>query len=172
MRISILGNSGSGKSTLAHRIAKRFGTPVLDLDTVAWVPGQIAVARPAEAAIGDVRRFCSTHADWVVEGCYASLIAGTFAFGAKLLFLNPGIEQCLANCRTRPWEPHKYTSQAEQNDRLESLLSWVRDYDIRRDDMSLAAHQACFDACAGDKYELTAQVDLSAVMADEFDWLS
>jgi adenylate kinase family enzyme len=171
MRISILGNAGSGKSTLSRGIAERFGMPVLDLDTVAWVPGRIAVARPADAAIADVRRFCSTHLDWVVEGCDASLIAGTFPFGATLLFLNPGIEQCLANCRTRPWEPHKDTSQAEHNDRLESLLSWVRDYEIRRDDMSLAAHRACFDACAGDKYELTEQVDLSAVSADKFDWL-
>ncbi len=41
MRIAILGNSGSGKSTLARRLAAEAFAAVLDLDTVAWEPGEI-----------------------------------------------------------------------------------------------------------------------------------
>src|SRR4051812_34094895 len=87
MRIAVIGNSGSGKSTLAQRLADNVGAAVLDLDTVAWEPGQIAVPRDPAAAMADVEAFCASHRAWVVEGCYASLVAATFAFGPKLLFL-------------------------------------------------------------------------------------
>lgn len=160
MRIAILGNSGSGKSTLARWYAARSGAPLLDLDRVAWEPRQIAVARPVEAAQADVRAFCARHERWVVEGCYASLIEVALTFSPKLLFLNPGEEQCLANCGARPWEAHKYASKQEQDERLEFLLSWVREYYVRDGDMSLAGHRACFDAYSGPKEELTAQVGL------------
>jgi adenylate kinase family enzyme len=74
MRIAILGNSGSGKSTLAAWLSSRSGAVQLDLDSVAWVPGKIAVARPAEDALADVQSFCSSNSHWIVEGCYTSLI--------------------------------------------------------------------------------------------------
>ena len=50
------------------------------------------------------------------------------------------------NCRSRPFEPHKYATAAEQDAHLELLLGWVRDYYTRDGDLSLAAHQALFDA--------------------------
>ena len=53
MRIAILGNSGSGKSTVARSLAARSGAVLLDLDTVAWEPGQIAVARSPQVARDD-----------------------------------------------------------------------------------------------------------------------
>lgn len=157
MRIAILGNSGSGKSTLARSLAERSGAPMLDLDTVAWEPGQIAVARSPEAAQSDVRAFCSSHGQWVVEGCYASLVSVALKFSPRLLFLNPGEEQCLANCRSRPWESHKFASKQEQDEYLEPLLSWVSEYYRREGDMSLSGHRACFDAYSGAKEELTSQ---------------
>jgi adenylate kinase family enzyme len=55
MRLAILGNSGSGKSTLAQWAAKTGGAAYLDLDTVARLPDQVAVARPATAARAEVR---------------------------------------------------------------------------------------------------------------------
>jgi len=72
MRIAILGNSGSGKSTLARWLATRAAVALLDLDTVAWQPGQIAVARSPEVARRDVRAICGKNDGWVVEGCYAT----------------------------------------------------------------------------------------------------
>ena len=74
MCVAILGNSGSGKSTLARWIAGDTYAPLLDLDTVMWEPGKIAVARSPEAERSDLNAFCSAKNHWIVEGCYASLV--------------------------------------------------------------------------------------------------
>jgi adenylate kinase family enzyme len=161
MRVVVLGNSGSGKSTLARWLATREGIPSLDLDTVVWEPGQIAVSQPIADAKNDVATFCSGQASWVVEGCYGSLAEAALAFQSRLIFLNPGMEQCLENCRQRPWEPHKYASKAEQDRHLAFLLSWVREYYSRDGDMSLQAHAACFARHTGPKIELTAPPELT-----------
>jgi adenylate kinase family enzyme len=100
MRFALVGNSGSGKTTLARKLAERGQVALLDLDTVAWEPGKIAVARPTELARADVRKFCSTHRDWVVEGCYAGLIDATFPFQPVLVFLDPGLGRCVEHCRS------------------------------------------------------------------------
>ena len=157
MRIVILGNSGSGKSTLARQLAAPAQTPLLDLDTIVWEPGQIAVARPPLAVHADLDRFCSEHDAWIVEGCYGALAERLLARepGPELIFMNPGEEACLRHCRERPWEPHKYASKEEQDTKLEFLLGWVSDYYRRTDDTSLARHRAIFDACRGPKRELT-----------------
>jgi len=159
MRIAIVGNSGSGKSTLARRLATDSGVTILDLDTVAWEPGKIAVARDADKALADVRDFCSSHGSWIVEGCYASLIKAALKSGPQFLVLDPGLEQCVSNCRSRPWEPHKYSSQEEQDKHLAFLLEWVAEYYSRSDDMSLAAHKALYDSYDGPKQWLSTSND-------------
>ncbi len=67
--------------------------------------------------------------------------------------MNPGEEACLRNCLNRPWEPHKYASRAEQDERLAHLREWVSDYYRRDGDMSLRGHRAIFDAYDGPKRE-------------------
>jgi adenylate kinase family enzyme len=170
MRIAILGNSGSGKSTLARRLVQRMQLRCLDLDTVAWEPDQIAVPRSPHAAADDVRRFCAEHERWVIEGCYASLIRVSFELQPRLVFLNPGEERCLANCRERPWEPHKYPNKAEQDERLPFLLSWVSSYYRRDDDMSLAAHRACFEDYTGRKQEVKSVLSEDIPADQELGW--
>jgi adenylate kinase family enzyme len=171
VRIAVLGNSGSGKSTLARWLAGCAGAALLDLDTVAWQPGKIAVARSPADARADVRRFCEANHPWVVEGCYATLIAVALEFSPRLVFLNPGEAQCLANCRARPWESHKYASQAEQDERLSFLLSWVGEYYRRDGELSLAGHRSCFDHYDGLKRELTEQPQLDPPGAELRSWL-
>jgi len=154
MRIAIIGNAGSGKSTLARELAA--GTvPVLDLDTIVWEPGKIAVPRPRDRVLADLDRYCADHAQWIVEGCYGDLAAHVLVHEPELIFVNPGEAACLARCRARPWEPHKYESKAAQDSMLEHLLTWVSAYYQRDDDMSLARHRALFDAYLGPKRELT-----------------
>ena len=172
MRIALLGNSGSGKSTLARWLAGRAGAPLLDLDTVAWEAGQVAVAREPWAALHEVMLFCTTHEHWVVEGCYANLVAAALPFQPRLLFLDPGEATCLAHCRARPWEPHKYGTKAEQDERLAFLLTWVREYYTREGDLSWRGHRACFDGYAGPKEELAQVPDLAAPPPGVLAWLA
>lgn len=155
MRIAIIGNSGSGKSTLARELVRAHDLVTLDLDTVAWEPDKIAVPRDPRQALAQVRDFCATKARWVVEGCYAGLIRAALPEASLLLFLEPGVQACVANCHSRPWEPHKFKSAQEQDRHFKLLLEWVEAYYQRNDDASLREHQALFNAFAGPKRKLT-----------------
>lgn len=172
MRIAILGNSGSGKSTLASWLAASAGLRVLDLDTIAWEPGQPAVVRPSALAQADVRKFCAAHERWVLEGCYGDLVEAALQFSPMLVFLNPGVESCKAHCRNRPWEPHKYASKQEQDANLGFLLSWVAEYYTRDGPMSLATHRAVFERYPGRKVELQQVPQLDPPDAELLSWLS
>ena len=97
------------------------------------------------------------------KGCYAELARAALAYSPLLLFLDPGVEACLENCRSRPWEPHKYASKREQDERLAFLLDWVRDYDARDGDLSRAAHERLFGAYDGPKQRVTTTVDVARV---------
>ncbi|MDX2220588.1 MAG: NACHT domain-containing protein [Burkholderiales bacterium] len=165
VRIAILGNSGSGKSTLAARLSRELKLATLDLDTVAWVPGQEAVARePAEAA-ALVRAFCLQHERWVMEGCYASLIEVALEADPLLIWLDPGDEVCQAHCRARPWEPHKYSSPAAQERNLAMLLEWVTGYATREGELGRRAHAALFDRCRARKIHWTRAADDALIEA-------
>src|SRR5262245_5899028 len=151
-----MGNSGAGKSTLAARLAREHGLAHLDLDTVAWEPGIAPPRRaPLATSIAALDAFTAEHPRWVIEGCYADLLAPAAARSTLLVFLNPGVDACVAHCRARPWEPHKYATKAEQDANLEMLVTWVRDYETRTDEFSLRSHRALFDGFTGPKRELT-----------------
>ncbi|HUS30667.1 MAG TPA: sigma-70 family RNA polymerase sigma factor [Kofleriaceae bacterium] len=167
-RFLLVGNSGSGKSTLAARLAAREGLPHLDLDTLAWLPTTPPSRRPLADSERDIRAFTDANAAWVIEGCYADLLALVGA-DATLVFLNPGVDACIENARQRPWEPHKYESKAAQDANLEMLIGWIRGYETRTDAMSLAAHRALFDTYAGDKVELTSREAIAAYGARDAD---
>ncbi len=152
--LAILGNSRSGKSTLAQAVAARLGAEVLDLDTVAWQTGEVAVPPAAAAAQADLEAFCGRRAARVVEGCYGDLIATLPHRAPLLVFLEPGEAACIAHCRDRPWEPHNYASRAEQDQRLGYLLEWVSGYCTRGDSMSLHAHRALYEGYPGRKFML------------------
>ncbi len=171
MHIAILGNSGSGKSTLSKWLAESASLAALDLDSIAWELDQPAVARPMAQAAADVARFCNTHPCWVVEGCYGNFIEVVLPFQPLLIFLNPGLENCLANCQNRPWEAHKYASKQEQDANLEFLLNWVAEYYTRNDSLSLAAHRAIFDNYQGRKVELRRAPQLNPPEAEVLAWL-
>jgi adenylate kinase family enzyme len=110
MKVLVFGNSGSGKSTYARAIATREGLAHLDLDSIVWEPGKIAVQRPREAVRASLRSFIDLQAAWVIEGCYDELVRAASAHCTLLVFLNPGMAACLRNNLRRPWEPHKYAS--------------------------------------------------------------
>lgn len=145
-----MGNSGSGKSTLAAQLAGQHGLAVLDLDTIAWASPGVRLQEAESRARLD--EFMNAHERWVVEGCYAGLAGHAATRCTRLIFLDPGVETCQANNRTRPWERHKYPSKAAQDENLEMLQAWVADYYRRDDDYSHAAHLALYERFNGDKH--------------------
>lgn len=153
MKVLVFGNSGSGKSTYAQASAAREGIPHLDLDAIVWEPGQIAVQRSPESVEGSLRSFIDSQAAWVIGGCYGELVRAASAHCTLLVFLNPGMDACLANNLRRPWEPHKYASLELQNTMLSQLQEWVAGYYQRDDAWSYSAHREIFDAFAGPKVE-------------------
>lgn len=152
-RILIFGNSGSGKSTLAKALAGFHRLPYLDLDVIAWEADRPGVRRPHEESLRELMRFVKGADSWVIEGCYSGLLREAARYCSEIIFLNPGIEACVENCRRRPWEPHKYPSREAQDANLQMLLDWVREYETRGDEFSLSAHRALFDAHEGKKVE-------------------
>jgi adenylate kinase family enzyme len=163
-----MGNSGAGKSTLASRLAEREGLRHLDLDTLAWEPETPPRRRPVEASRRDIAEVALAGDRWVIEGCYADLVEMVLPRATLFLFLNPGVDACLANARARPWEPHKYATKQEQDANLAMLLDWIRDYEARTDVFSLSAHRALFDGCDGNKLELTSREAIAAFHAQSF----
>lgn len=157
MRLLIMGNSGSGKSYRARALAAQHGLVHLDLDTIVWEPGQIAVPRAPEQVRAELLAFVNGNVAWVAEGCYGDLVEAALPFCSELVFMNPGREVCLENNRRRPWEPHKYASMEAQQSKLNFLLEWVSGYYERDDAMSYACHRRVFDGFDGNKTEVTAQ---------------
>jgi adenylate kinase family enzyme len=167
LRLLIFGNSGAGKSTLALRLAHEHAIAHLDLDTLAWLPGAPPRRRPLAEAGADIDAFIDANArsGWVIEGCYTDLLQHAAHHCTRMIFLNPGIEACVANCRARPWEPHKYPSREAQDANLPMLLDWVRDYATRSDTFSLAAHRALFEAFSGARHEIDRVLPVDEVIA-------
>lgn len=131
-----------------------------------WQPGQVAVQRPAQAVLADLDAFLGSNDRWVIEGCYGELVEAAAAHCTELVFLNPGLETCLAHNRQRPWEPHKYASKAQQDAMLDTLQQWVAGYYERDDAWSYRAHRRLFDGFAGPKTELRDAVGWSGPGGD------
>ncbi len=150
-RILIFGNSGAGKSTLAKAIAREAGLAHLDLDTLAWEP-EMPPKRKSLVDSGDlITAFTRNNDSWVVEGCYTDLLELLADDANKIIYMNLPVEQCQANARSRPWEPHKYASKEAQDAGLAMLLAWIADYPVRDDVFSQQAHQRFYDNFTGEK---------------------
>ena len=159
MKIVVFGNSGSGKSTYAKKLAKKNLLSHLDLDTVAWKDSEPMVRRPIEDSKSEISNFIDTNKSWVIEGCYSGLLLFVLSYCNEVYFLNPGVDTCVHQCKTRPFEPHKYKSIEEQNKNLEMLVEWVSQYPNRGDEFSLKAHRKLFDSFLGKKREFTDPTD-------------
>jgi adenylate kinase family enzyme len=155
-RILIFGNSGAGKSTLAKSLARVLELAHLDLDVLAWEQGDAPMRRSLARSRTEIEKFTAANAGWVIEGAYADLLTLLLDECSELVFLNPGVEACVANCRGRPWEPHKYASKEAQDGNLAFLIGWVREYATRDDEYSLASHRWLFDRFNGVKREFNA----------------
>jgi len=152
LRIIIYGNSGAGKTTLARQLQRQYSLPKLDLDSLAWGP-EWGQRRPLDASVAVLRQFIASHENWIIEGCYGDLIEAALTDCTDLRFLNPGIDACVANCQRRHSDWSKHRRPEDERSALEELLPWVRDYEQRDDEFSLARHRAIFRKFDGLKTE-------------------
>ncbi|MCC5867857.1 MAG: shikimate kinase [Gammaproteobacteria bacterium] len=152
MRVILLGNAGAGKSTLARALIARQPAGRLSLDEVAFWGG--TERRPLADSIADVKRFIADNEHWIIEGCYADIIEAVLEECDELVFLNPGVETCVAHCRARPWEPEKFSTKQAQAAHLDHLIAWVRSYETRQDEYGLPRHRALYESFSGTKREL------------------
>jgi adenylate kinase family enzyme len=154
-RILVFGNSGSGKSTLAARLCVAENLSHLDLDTLAWLPLVPPVRRALESSQRELADFIEAHQSWIIEGCYSDLLALAVPYANEAIYMNLSIDACVANAKRRPWEPHKYGSKEAQDENLEMLIGWIRQYDERNDACSRSAHTHLYESFAGKKSTLT-----------------
>lgn len=138
---------------MAIALRQKYELAHLDLDTLAWEVENPTVRRKLENSLKDLFEFIKTHENWVIEGCYSSLLKEAIRHCTKLIFLNPGIDICVQNCLARSWEPHKYPSPEAQNKNLTMLLDWVKEYETRDDEFSLKSHRQLFEDFVGEKIE-------------------
>ncbi len=151
VRIVLLGNAGAGKSTMALQLIGERDVALLSLDEIAWNQG--TERKPLADSLALLAEFLARNDEWIIEGCYGDLVAAALPHCDELRFLNPGVEACVARCRSRPYEPEKFESPEIQQAMLEHLIQWVRAYETRGDEYGLARHRALFDGFGGVKRE-------------------
>ena len=154
-KIIIFGNSGSGKSTLAKDHSTKYELAHLDLDSLAWENTSPPQRRSLKDSLKEIESFINQNNNWVIEGCYADLLTPVSDRSTQMIFINPGVDTCIENCKNRPWEPHKYESKEAQDKNLEMLINWIKEYETREDEFSLYAHKKLFDEFNGNKVEFT-----------------
>ncbi|WP_159820576.1 shikimate kinase [Colwellia sp. 20A7] len=150
-KVVIFGNSGSGKSTLAKQLALHDDLAHLDLDTIAWKPTTPPERLPITESSTLLYDFLITHNNWVIEGCYADLLALVIEQADEIIFLNLPVSSCIKNAKARPWEPHKYESKAAQDANLAMLVNWISQYADRADTFSKVAHEKLYHDFKGKK---------------------
>ena len=150
-KVVIFGNSGSGKSTLAKALATKNQLAHLDLDTIAWKPCAPPERMPIAESSQAIDAFLSESKSWVIEGCYSDLLELVTPKADNVIFLNLSVEDCIANAKSRPWEPHKYESKEAQDANLDMLIDWIAQYDARQDTFSKSAHEKLFEDFQGKK---------------------
>lgn len=153
MKVILLGNAGAGKSTLSKKLIAKHPAARLSLDEVAFQSG--TERRPLQASIEDVKRWIADNESWIIEGCYADIIESVLRHCDELIFLNPGVDVCIAHCLSRPWEPGKFGSRQEQDENLENLVQWIRSYESRTDEYGLSRHRKLYESFKGKKREFS-----------------
>lgn len=126
--------AAAARHALAHR----------DLDSIVCEAGEFAVERSRGEVSSSLGEFLDAN-----ERCYGELVEAAAPLCTELVFLDPGLETCLANNLRRPSEPSKCASLEARNAMLTHLQAWVTSYYTRDDAWSLRAHRRIFAARRG-----------------------
>lgn len=153
-KVIIFGNSGSGKSVLAKKLHST-GLAHLDLDTIAWDANPDPVRKPIDKSAIMLNEFMNQNPEWVIEGCYADILALAAKRANEAIFMNLDVLCCVENAKNRPWESHKYASKTAQDKNLGMLIEWILKYPERTDTFSQAAHLSLYENFEGKRHMYT-----------------
>ncbi|WP_300667844.1 hypothetical protein [Desulfoluna sp.] len=78
-------------------------------------------------------------------GPYSDLLEMAVPESNEIIFMNFPVETCIANAKSRPWEPHKYESKEAQDANLGMLIDWITQYPERVDTFSKVAHNELYE---------------------------
>ncbi len=125
MRIVLMGNAGAGKTALAKALVDLQPAPRLSLDEVSFSEG--TERRAVSESWDQSQTFVAGNAHRVVEDCCSTLIEPLLPYCDVLVFLNPGVETCVAHCYSRLWEKEKFGSARLLGSRVrvESRRVWL-----------------------------------------------
>lgn len=143
---------------MAKALVSEEGLAHLDLDTIAWQPVWPPQRKGLPESRVEIERFLEANDNWVIEGCYSDLLAMVLTQASEVVYLDLPISDCIANARSRPWEPHKYESKDAQDANLEMLIAWIAEYDERKDTFSRAAHEELYTEYEGNKVRYTSNL--------------
>lgn len=148
MRFVVIGTSGAGKSRLAAELARRTGSPHIELDALHWGPNWQAV--PPERFAAAVRAAAQGER-WVADGNYSAVRALLWSRATHIVWLDFGratvfqrvLWRTLARgvLRTRLWQGNRESLRMAFFSR-DSILRWswstfernrVRDAALRED---------------------------------------
>lgn len=122
-----------------------------DLDPIAWLPTTPPKRASLSACQKLIDQFISENSAWVIEGCYSDLLEIAIPNATELIYLDLTVEDCVANAKNRPWEPHKYESKELQDANLNMLIGWIQTYPTRSDSCSKSAHESLYNQFCGYK---------------------
>ena len=150
-KILIFGNSSSGKSTLAKTLEDQQDLTHLDLDTLAWLPELPPTRAPLVESQRKINTFMRENESWVIEGCYTDLLELVEPVANEIIFMNIDVKDCIKNAYARPWEQHKYESKDAQDENLDMLINWIKEYKSRDDENSYHSHMHFYEKFTGNK---------------------
>lgn len=122
MKICVMGYSGAGKSTLAKKLAQRYKTDVLYLDTVHWLPNWEIRSQEEKARI--VGEFLDSHESWVIDGNYTKLYYERRLKEAdEIVLLRLGRWRCLGRV-IRRYRRYRGTTRPDLGEGCPEKLDW------------------------------------------------
>ena len=158
-RVAIIGNAGSGKSYLAAAIRAAWGLPIINLDTLFWMPGGYVEQRPKDAVRAEIEK-TKTDGCWTFEGVYGELIDLVLDRSEYLVWLDIDWD----TCRQALWDRHLLTTEkkrGEMESSFKELLDYASDYSTREGPRSHRGHQSLFTGFAQTKLHLRSRDEIS-----------
>lgn len=97
-RVAIIGRSGGGKSTLAAKLGQRLSLPVINLDTLFWLPGWVE----SDPLVFRNRLIEALAAEaWITDGNFMDTVDVRFALTDTIIWVDQPRLRCIRRALQR-----------------------------------------------------------------------